>query len=262
MRGFPQSEYEARTVKAQALMAQHNLAALLLTTEQEVRYFTGFLTRFWESPTRPWYLIVPASGKPVAVIPSIGAALMGRSWIDDIRTWSSPDLEDDGVSLLADALNEVAPNGDVGIPDLHETHLRMPLSDMQRLGDSVRLTSDFGIIRQLRMVKSEAEIAKIARACEIAGNAFARVPEIARAGVPIEEVFRKFQMLCLDEGADWVPYLSGGAESGGYSDVISPAFEAPLANGDVLMLDTGLGVGWLFFGLRPQLVGRASLTAG
>ena len=240
MRGFPQSEFEARTVKAQALMAQHNLAALLLTTEQEVRYFTGFLTRFWESPTRPWYLIVPASGKPVAVIPSIGAALMGRSWIDDIRTWSSPDLEDDGVSLLADALSEVAPNGDVGIPDLHETHLRMPLSDMQRLGESVRLTSDFGIIRQLRMVKSEAEIAKISRACEIAGNAFARVPEIARAGVPIEEVFRKFQMLCLDEGADWVPYLSGGAESGGYSDVISPASEAPLANGDVLMLDTGL----------------------
>ena len=240
MRGFSQEEFEARTAKAQGLMAKHGLAALLLTSEPEVRYFTGFLTRFWESPTRPWYLVVPASGKTVAVITSIGAALMGRGWIDDVRTWSSPDLSDDGVSLLADVLNELASGGVVGVPDSHETHVRMPLNDVQRLGERVKLGSDHGIIRQMRMVKSQAEIDKIARACQIAGNAFARVPEIACAGVPIETVFRKFQMLCLDEGADWVPYVSGGAEQGGYSDVISPASDAPLANGDVLMLDTGL----------------------
>jgi len=41
-------------------------------------------------------------------------------------------------------------------------------------------------------------------------------------------------------GADWVPYLAGGAEQGGCSDVISPARNAPLQEGDVLMLDTGL----------------------
>jgi len=43
-------------------MARHGLGALLLTTEPEVRYFSGFLTRFWESPTRPWFLLVPAEG--------------------------------------------------------------------------------------------------------------------------------------------------------------------------------------------------------
>jgi len=240
MRGFEQSEFEARTKRAQALMAQHDLAALLLTTEQEVRYFTGYLTRFWESPTRPWFLIVPASGKPVAVIPSIGAALMRQTWIDDIRTWSSPDLKDDGVTLLADTLNEIVPDCHIGTPDMHETHLRMPLKDMRRLSRKVKLASDFGIIRSLRMVKSDAEIAKIARACEIAGSAFARVSEIATEGVPLETVFRKFQMLCLEEGADWVPYVAGGADQGGYADVISPASEMPLSAGDVLMLDTGL----------------------
>ena len=78
-RGFPVTEFEARTSRAQKLMADAGLSALLLTTETEVRYFTGYLTRFWESPTRPWFLIVPASGKPVAVIPSIGADLMGQT---------------------------------------------------------------------------------------------------------------------------------------------------------------------------------------
>ena len=124
-RGFPQSEFQARTQRAQALMAKHGLSALLLTTEPEIRYFTGYLTRFWESPTRPWFLILPASGKPVAVIPSIGAALMGKTWIDDIRTWSSPDLSDDGVTLLAATLAELVPeDGWIGMPDGHETHAR------------------------------------------------------------------------------------------------------------------------------------------
>ena len=240
MRGFAASEFAARTAKAQALMAEHDIAALLVTTETEVRYFTGYLTRFWESPTRPWYLVVPASGKPIAVIPSIGAALMGQTWIDDIRTWSSPDLEDDGISLLIDTLSEVAKNGCVAVPDGHETHIRMPQKDVQRLAQAVPLTSDHGIIRRLRMLKSEAEIAKVVEACQIAGRAFARVPEIASAGVPLDHIFRHFQMLCLEEGADWVPYLAGGAEQGGYTDVISPATDTPLLSGDVLMLDTGL----------------------
>lgn len=240
MRGFPASEFAARTAKAQALMAQEGLAALLLTTEPDVRYFTGFLTRFWESPTRPWFLIVPASGKPVAVIPSIGAPLMAQTWVEDIRTWSAPDLADDGIGLLIETLSELAPQGQIAVPDGHETHMRMPQRDLQRLSQAVTLASDCGIMRQLRMVKSQAEIAKVAKACQIAGQALARVPEIAQAGVPLDEIFRRFQILCLQEGADWVPYLAGGAGQGGYSDVISPARDVALANGDVLMLDTGL----------------------
>ena len=89
-RGFPASDYRARVARAQARMADRGLAALLLTTEADLRYFSGFLTRFWESPTRPWFLIVPREGDPVAVIPAIGAALMARTWITDIRTWPAP----------------------------------------------------------------------------------------------------------------------------------------------------------------------------
>ncbi len=244
MSGFDRAEYAARTARAQALMARAGLSALLLTTEPEVRYFTGFLTRFWESPTRPWFLVVPAGGAPVAVIPTIGADLMGRTWISDIRSWSAPDLADDGVSLLADTLTELVPrDGAIGLPDGHETHARMPLADLDRLRAALsprRIAGDAGIIRRLRMVKSDAEIAKIEAACAIAGRAFARVPEIAGGGVSLSDVFRGFQILCLEEGADWVPYLAGGAGPGGYADVISPAREVPLSPGDVLMLDTGL----------------------
>jgi len=243
-RGFDPSEFQNRLDRAQSLMAGAGLDALVLTTETDVRYFTGFLTRFWESPTRPWFLVVPQTGMPVAVIPSIGAALMRKTWITDIRTWSAPDLTDDGVTLLTDTIRHVVGAGArIGVPDGHGTHLRMPLQDYQRVQDllpQATFTSDQRIIETLRRIKSGAELAKIERACTIAGRAFDRVGEIAGAGVPLDRVFRDFQSLCLAEGADWVPYLAGGTGPLGYDDVISPAAPEPLQQGHVLMLDTGL----------------------
>lgn len=258
-RGFPQAEYEDRLARAQARMADEGLGALLLTTEPEVRYFTGYLTRFWESPSRPWFLIVPLSGRPIAVIPSIGAALMATTWIEDIRTWAAPDPDDDGVSLLADALREAG--GPVGVPSHLETHLRMPLADfarVQRLA-GLEFTDDRRIVSDLRAIKSEAEIGKIAESCGIAARAFGRMGEIAGPGVPLAQVFRDFQRLLLEEGADWVPYLAGGAGPEGYADVISPATEVPLAVGDILMLDTGaVRDGYFCDYDRNFAVGRAS----
>lgn len=238
-RGFPAEEFRGRVARAQARMDKAGLGALLLTTEPDVRYFTGYLTRFWESPCRAWYVIVPARGDPIAVIPSIGAALMGETWISDIRTWPAPNPGDDGVSLLAEALCEVG--GPVGLPSHQGTTLRMPLADLEavKVQSGLTFTHDRGIVAGLRAVKSEAEITKIGNACAIAGRAFERVGEIAAPGVPLAQVFRDFQRLLLEEGADWVPYLAGGAGPDGYADVISPASEAPLAAGDVLMLDTG-----------------------
>ena len=64
---FEPAEFEHRTERAQQLMRAQGLDALFLMSEPEVRYFSGFRTLFWQSPTRPWFVIVPSSGKPIAV---------------------------------------------------------------------------------------------------------------------------------------------------------------------------------------------------
>ena len=71
-RGFAETEFEERTRSVQTAMLASKLDAILLTTEPEIRYFTGFQTQFFESPTRPWFVLVPLSGKPIAVIPGLG----------------------------------------------------------------------------------------------------------------------------------------------------------------------------------------------
>ena len=242
-RGFSEDEFTARTARAQAGMSASDLNGVLLTTEAEIRYFSGFHTLFWQSPTRPWFLFVPAEGKPIAIIPEIGRDLMRQTWLDDIRCWSAPQPHDDGIGLLTELLSPFASQGKtIGIMKGHETHLRMPLGDYERLManlKSLKIADATKLILGLRQVKSEAEIEKIAHICGIGSRTFARVPEIASEGMPLSQVFRAFRQEGLTQGADDVPYLVGGADKGGYSDVISPPSEKPLQRGDILMLDSG-----------------------
>ena len=243
MRGFPETEFAARTRGAQSLMREQGLGGLLLTTEPEVRYFSGFLTQFWQSPTRPWFLFVPAAGKPIAVIPAIGAVLMRKTWIQDIRTWNAPFPADDGIGLLIELLSPLAADtARIGILKGHETSLRMPLGDWERLVaalPAIQFVDATELVRALRMVKSPAEIEKLAHICGMSSAAFASIPNFARIGQPLEEVFRSFRREALALGADDVPYLVGSADQDGYEDIISPPSGRPLQAGDVLMLDTG-----------------------
>lgn len=240
---FPAEEFRSRTARLQKEMAGCGLGALFLTSAADIFYVTGFLTRFWESPARPWFLIVPAAGDPVAVIPSIGAELMGRTWIETVLGWDAPHPDDDGVSLLVDTLCGLLPErARIGVPMGLETQLRMPLADYDRVAAGIsprRFVDGTDAVQRVREIKTEAEVEAIRTTCAIAGRAFARVPEIAATGRPLDRVFRDFQAILLEKGADWVSYVAGGAGPNGYADVISPASAEPLRGGDVLMLDTG-----------------------
>lgn len=242
-RGFCDDEFIKRTSQAQALMAEQNLAGILLTSESEVRYFTGFHTLFWQSPTRPWFVYIPPSGKPIAVIPAIGEELMRQSWISDIRTWSAPNPNDDGISLLTDLLLPLSAGRlRLGIMKGHETSLRMPLGDWERLLQvlpGLELVDATQLLQGLRMIKSPAEIEKLSYICAITSLAFAEAPRFIYEGHPLEEVFREFRRTAIGLGADDARYLVGGADQGGYADVISLPSRRPLKAGDVLMMDTG-----------------------
>lgn len=240
---FPVAEFEHRLARAHEAMAASGFDALLLTTAPEVQYFSGFRTLFWQSPTRPWFLVVPRDRAPIAIVPQIGAALMARTWVEDIRTWSAPAPDDDGISLLADALSNAR---QIGLPMGRESHLRMPLNDFTALRERLPGTvfaDATPLIDGLRQIKSDREVDVIRAVCTIASDAFDAAPKLFHSGLGLDAAFRRFRIALLECGADDVPYLVGGAGPGGYLDVISPPYTTPLADGDVLMLDTGAALG-------------------
>ena len=115
MRGFSEEEYQTRVLNLQKKMQINSIDVTLLTSPHNFRYFTGLDSYFWESPTRPWFLLIPKSEDPIAIIPSIGETALKKTWIKNIYTWPSPQPEDEGISILSKHLNIlITKKGNIG----------------------------------------------------------------------------------------------------------------------------------------------------
>jgi len=242
-RSFSQSEFENRTLKAQRLMTEAQIDAILLTTEPNVRYFSGFLTQFWQSPTRPWFLVVPRNGNPIAVIPEIGLAGMESTWIENIKTWTSPCPEDDGISILSQTLKDVTKQfGRIGVTMGQESHLRMPANNFKQLIKNISPIEivDFALsMHKIKKIKSSAEIQKIEHICKITSMAFENLPDSLMIGETERDCCLKLRYEILKLGADNSPYMIAGSGLGGYDNIIMGPTDKTLVNGDVLIIDTG-----------------------
>lgn len=242
-RGFSLTEFENRLQKAQRMMIEEKLDAILLTTEPNVRYFSGFLTQFWQSPTRPWFLIIPREGELISVIPEIGRTGMESTWVNDVRTWGSPCPEDDGVTLLAQTLSEVNVRfGRIGMTLGQESYLRMPANSFKQIIEKINPTEIVDValnMHKLKKIKSEAEIEKIEHICQITSRAFETLPSQIRIGSTQRQICLKLRQEILLRGADNSPYLIAGSGYGGYDNIIMGPTDSVLENGHVLIIDTG-----------------------
>ena len=242
-RGFSPQEFASRTERAQKIMHEHSFDGILLTTPHNVRYFSGFDTQFWESPTRPWFIVVPAEGNPLAVIPEIGVPEMTMTWVKDIRSWPAPRPADDGTSLLAAALSELPRRfGRIGLELGREHSLRMPVVqflDLQERLNGVELANGSPCIWQIRMIKTPAEVEHIRHICHIVSDAYAAVPQLVRIGDTERDASRKLRIDIAARGADSTPFLPAISAPGGVSQIVCGPHDQVLQEGDILFLDTG-----------------------
>ena len=242
-RGFPVLEFEQRLIQLQREMHRSQCDCVVLTTEPNVRYYSGFFTQFWQSPTRPWYLLIPLEGKPVAVIPEIGASGMAQTWIQDIRTWPSPQPDDDGVTLLADAIKaQPVKFGQIGMTLGAESMLRMPVNNFRRfeqLLSAKQIVDVAETIHRLRMVKSVLEIEKIRYICQLASHSFEKLPGQIGTGMTERQICKQMQLDLLASGADSCGYMVAGSGEGGYDSIIMGPTDRVVEDGDVLIIDTG-----------------------
>ena len=241
-RGFSVQEFETRLSNAQKIMQVYQLDSLLLTTPHNIRYFTGYDSQFWESPTRPWFLVIPASSKPIAIVPEIGESEFNKTWLDDIRTWPSPRPEDEGISLLKATLENLnKTHGNVGAEFGKEMAIRMPVKDLEKLKETINLNIIDGsdALWDIRMVKTNAEIEHIKYICSIASDAYNQLPSKLAIGDTERDAVRKLKIDMLQKGADSVPFMPGISGEGGVSQIVCGPTDKVLNNGDILFIDTG-----------------------
>ena len=129
---------------------------------------------------------------------------MRNCFIGDLRCWSSPAAEDDGISLLANTIDVCLgthwSSRRLGLLQGRETILQMPLAGfnalMNQLGNVsvVDMTTD---IHRIRMIKSPAEQEKLRHVCSIASAVFHDMPQWVTAGMPLDALFRQFKINAL-----------------------------------------------------------------
>jgi len=242
-RGFDISEYENRLDNIQRLMHSQKMDAILLTTQVDIEYYTGFKTQFFQSPTRPWYVVIPSDNKPKAIIPTIGESGMRQTWLDDIRTWTSPNPKDDGISLLLATIKSLTSKYKcLGVPKSQESTLRMPLDDYEGLINSlsgIEIKDANKILRQVRLVKSSAEIDKIKHICQLTSQGFKDLNHLLKAGESEQENCKRFKQHLLSLGVDETPYMVAGSGKDGYGSIIMGPGDKIIEEGDLFIIDTG-----------------------
>ena len=241
---FSSEEFENRIERARVLMTDLRLDAFVVTSEENVEYLAGFLTDSWVTPTRPFYFLLPRSGNPTAIIPQGGELTWQlSSWVERIVTWPAPRPENEGVDEVVSEFRRIQRRyGRFGIELGPESRIGMTLGDVLKLIEEIKPTDIAdcsGLCRELRIIKSDAEIARIRRACEIASDAFDALPGFITPGSTEIDVAGRFKANMILAGAEKVPFTGMSSGNGGYETIITRPSSRQLGKGDILVIDTG-----------------------
>lgn len=227
-------EREGRIEKAQRLMTENKIEALLLDAGTSMEYFTGIS---WGQSERTMVAIIPAKGEVKYVCPAFEAERL-RELIkigNDVRTWEeheSPYLQ------VANAFKDFGiRNGNIGI----EERLRFFLFDgVRKEASHLNYTSGDPVSIPCRLIKSPAELALMQRANDVTIAAYKVVVSMlwegmspADFGVLAREAHSKL-------GANGGAFANFGEPSAYPHGSIKPQ---TLKKGDIVLLDGGCKVG-------------------
>jgi len=245
---FPKKEYEMRFQKAQKLMNKFGFDAMLLTSKENVIYFTGLETVGWETKHRPLGVVLPASGQKPALIIAETLAIVAEvtSWITDVRLWGgwkNPNAPKDPIIGIIQAISDLGlSKSRIGMEFGYGQRIGMAQEDLQKLLEGlpgVTAVDASDLLWKLRMIKSPREIEIMRKVCQDTCKAFQVGFETARAGMTEQElagiIFSEMSRL-----TNWRPSFIG-IRSGKtkYPMMNVPPFDKPMEKGDLVVVDGG-----------------------
>ena len=242
MNDFPKEEFISRIEKIQIHIEKENIDAVIITSPSNFRYFTGLDSNFWESPTRPWYLIISKKNPIKAIIPSIGITAMQNTLVNDIETWESPNPKDEGISLLKKNIKSFPKNSNIGFELGMETYLRMSIKEFLKIKKDLQeynFIDSTNIVWSLRKIKSDLEIKNIEKVCSITSKVFNNLINKISLGMSEREIATIFKKDLINNGVDYIMYLSCASGINGYNQIICNPSEKKIGDGDILIIDTG-----------------------
>ena len=222
-------EHRARIRRAQALMKEAALDAIVLASGSGLQYFTGAQ---WGLSERLFGAVITREGEPAWVTPAFekARALEQIEIGDDVRAWEE---HESPSALVASILRDRRAAGRVGIEET------MPFAFADAIGAALpaaKVVSATPVTAGCRVIKDAHELALMRRAGEITMRAFRAVFQSLREG------------MTQREGSAWAAEahrrlgMSGGALVLFGADAAYPhgtTRPQPLRRGEVVLIDGG-----------------------
>lgn len=255
--------------RAMSFMDDTGLDAIVGCSQANVHYLSGYrcwiepLFREWmvrpggaTRPSQTSFAILPRVGRPSLVVAATFVADALAGWVDDVRVWGALAHDEtlSGVPLeprlarLHEAQRTAAPDaisalaavlGDLGLADGcvgidAEGIGREEIEQLRSALPRVEIRDCTSLLRLVRGVKSEAEIALLSRLAEINERCGTAVADSVRPGDSAGDTVHRFRELAATEGAE---FDHCSPSIGGMS--LSSRTVHRFSAGEVLCLDFG-----------------------
>lgn len=256
---FEPAEYDRRLAAVRASMAEADLRALLLFSQESLYYLFGYdQIGYWVYQC----VVLTPEGTPIAIARAADAPMIRATGRLDVQVWLD-DPDRDPIQLTRDALaeaNALATDARVGI-ELRSHALLAFYHDMlrQRI-DQAQLIDASDLVATHRMVKSPPEIALVRRAGAIMDAAFMAARDVLKSGVRETDLHAAVAHALYANGADppaVPPPIASGPRT--QTQTHGSATERRIEPGDPVTIEVGAPYRrYHAVGLRSALVGASS----
>ena len=232
-------DYAARLAKTRQRIEEAGLDGLLVVSQYNRRYLTGF------TPTD--HDVTESAGQ--ALVTRGGLTLVTSTFAlngieDEVKPSGANVLLTDGDfawNVVAGALRDEGGVKRLGFEKdwiSYERYSRF----REALGDAVELVPVDDVIERVRATKDDAEIAAMRRAADVANRAFAALLEELRVGMTERQVAATLERRMIDLGAEGpsFPTIVGSGPGGALPHWVPS--DHPVQAGEPLLIDFGCRV--------------------
>jgi Xaa-Pro dipeptidase len=162
-------ERHARIAKAQSLMAQRKIAALLVESGSSLEYFTGIR---WHRSERTTLAVIPASGEVLVVTPAFEEPSIRETLQvgGDVRPW---DEHENPFEKIVQGLKDRGINS--GVLAAETTIRFFIVAGIRQASSAYEIIPADPIVRACRLIKSPAELALLQLANDVTIEALRQV---------------------------------------------------------------------------------------
>ena len=224
-------ERRARIAKAQRLMTEQNIGAIVLEGGTSMSYFVGMR---WGLSERPFLLVIPAKGDLSYISPAFEEQRAREviKFSKDVRLWEE---DDDPLALVAGILKDRGVStAKVGVEERVRFFVAAAL---QKAAPATEVVLATPVTAGCRMIKSPAEIACMQYANDITLAAFKAGLATMREGMTQGELGGNITAAYRQMGAAGAIAVSFGQYSAFPHGSIEPQ---RLKDGDIVQIDDGV----------------------